>query len=115
MVDAERDRRIAAGFEWNGYNWQFDTTSKQNITGSGSLAAMAIMQGAAVGDYTWNGGTEPFQWVTADNQRVSLDAHDMFEMARSAASHVNMHFMAGRALKDFTTIPASYADDDWWP
>ena len=116
MVNIERDRRIDVGFTWGGYNWQFDAATKENITGSGSLAAMAIMQGAAVGDYTWNGDPVPFQWITADNQRVSLDAHDMFAMAQAASNHVKHHIFKARDLKDTEGgPPQDYKSDSYWP
>ena len=115
MVDAERDRRIAAGFMFNGKMIDFDQVSKENITGAGAMAGTALAMGAVAGDLYWHGGTEPFSWITADNTKLDLDAHQMFAMSQAAGNHVTAFFFAGRNLKDFTTIPASYADDDWWP
>ncbi|WP_065324373.1 DUF4376 domain-containing protein [Tritonibacter mobilis] len=115
MVDEERDRRIAAGFIFSGKLIDFDAVSKENITGAGAMAGTALAMGAVAGDLYWHGGAEPFSWITADNTKLELDAASMFSMSQAAARHVTAHFMTGRALKDFTTIPASYADDDWWP
>lgn len=115
MVDAERDRRIAAGFMFNGKMIDFDQVSKENITGAGAMAGTALAMGAVTGDLHWHGGAEPFSWITADNTKLELDAASMFAMSQAAGNHVTAHFFAGRTLKDFTTIPAAYADDDWWP
>ena len=114
MVDAERDRRIAAGFVFEGKLIDFDAVSKENITGAGAMAGTALAMGAVAGDLFWHGGTEPFSWITADNTKLELDAASMFAMSQAAGNHVTAHFMAGRALKDFTTIPAAYTDDEYW-
>ena len=115
MVDEERDRRIAAGFIFSGKLIDFDAVSKENITGAGAMAGTATAMGAVAGDLYWHGGAEPFSWITADNTKLELDAASMFAMSQAAADHVATHFFAGRSLKDYTILPATYADDEYWP
>ncbi|KJZ22293.1 DUF4376 domain-containing protein [Tritonibacter mobilis] len=115
MVDAERDRRIAAGFVFDGKMIDFDAVSKENITGAGAMAGTALAMGAVAGDLYWHGGPEPFSWITADNTKLELDAASMFSMSKTAGNHVTAHFMAGRALKDLPVITSTYADDEYWP
>lgn len=115
LVNAERDRRIEAGFTFNNHRFDFDTSSKENITGAGAMAGTAIALGATQGDTLWHGGTDPFQWITSDNTKVDLDAHQMFAMSQAAAEHVRLHVMAARALKDMETIPVDYQAESHWP
>lgn len=115
MVNAERDRRIAAGFSFNGVQYDFDTRAKANISGAAQLAFMAIVAGAEPGDLFWNGGATPFMWIAADNSMVSMDAQTVVAFGRAAALHEQSHIFTARALKDMDPMPADFAADTHWP
>jgi len=114
-VNAERDRRIAAGFEFGGNTYDFDIKAKTNISGAAQMAFMAIVAGAGHGNLRWHGGDADFSWITQDNQIVTMDAHSVVAFGKTAASHESAYIHAARAIKDMTPIPADYADDAYWP
>lgn len=113
MIDAERDRRIAAGFTFGGKLYQSRPEDRENIAGA-SLAALAAMSGAFPGDYRWHGGDSDFVWIAADNSLTPMDAQTMFAFGQAAMAHKQAHIFAARALKDAVPIPADYADDSHW-
>jgi len=114
-LNAERDRRIAAGFTFQGRLFDFDNRAKANIAGAAQLAFMAIVAGAQPEDLFWNGGLSPFAWIAADNSLVTMDAQTVVEFGRTAAQHEQSHIFAARALKDMEPIPHDYTDDSYWP
>lgn len=115
MIDAERDRRIAAGFTFSGVTYQSRDEDRENITGASLAALAAIGGGATAGDYRWHGGASDFQWIAADNSLNTMDAQTMFAFGQAAMAHKQAHIFAARALKDADPIPADYADDGYWP
>lgn len=114
-INAERDRRIAAGFMFGGKAYDFDDRAKANISGAAQLAFMAIVAGAQPDDLFWNGGPSPFTWIAADNSLITMDAQTVVEFGRTAAQHEQSHIFAARALKDMEPIPLDYTDDSYWP
>jgi len=115
MIDAERGRRIAAGFTFGGVTYQSRDEDRENITGASLAALAAIRSGATAGDYRWHGGASDFQWIAADNSLNTMDAQTMFAFGQAAMAHKQAHIFAARALKDADPIPADYADDGYWP
>ncbi|MCD7109697.1 DUF4376 domain-containing protein [Rhizobium sp. DKSPLA3] len=99
-IDAERDRRIAAGFTFGGNLYQAREQDLRNINGAATGAALALMQGAEPGDLRWQGGDSDFGWIAADNTIVPMDVVDMIGFGRAAMSHVGRLTMVGRSLKD---------------
>lgn len=114
-VNAERDRRIGAGFSFAGKHFAFDPDSKQRVTGAATLAGFALAQGAVAGNLLWHGGETPFAWIADDNTLVEMDAPTCFAFGQAAAAHETAHIFASRQLKDISPIPADYADDAHWP
>lgn len=115
-VDAERDRRIADGFTFNGVFYQSRRADRENIAGAAVAALAAIGAGAQVGDYRWHGGDSDFMWIAADNSMHPLDAQSTFAMGQAAMAHKQAHIFAARALKDMNPIPADYATNpEYWP
>ncbi|RVV99692.1 DUF4376 domain-containing protein [Mesobaculum littorinae] len=115
-VNAERDRRLAAGFTFAGHVFQTDEESKQRIVGAATMAGFAMGQGAGAGDLHWHEGAAPFAWITADNAIAQLDAPSVFALGQAAAAHEQAHIFAARALKDAPGgIPEDFADDRHWP
>jgi hypothetical protein len=99
-VDAERDRRIAAGFTFNGKLYQAREQDLRNINGAATGAALALIQGATPGDLRWQGGDTDFGWIAADNTIVLMDVVTMVNFGRAAMAHVERLTMLGRSLKD---------------
>lgn len=114
-VNAERDRRIAAGFMFGGKLYDFDDRAKANISGAALQAYMAIGAGAQVGDLRWHGGSSDFAWIAADNSMNTMDAQTVIQFGLAASAHEQGHIFAARAVKDADPIPADYTDDSYWP
>lgn len=115
-VNAERDRRISAGFTFGGKPYDFDMKAKTNISGAAQMAFMAIVtQPALATSSMWNGGQQPFSWIAADNSAVEMTAQTVIAFGRAAAGHEQSHIMAGRLIKDMTPIPDDFKDDSYWP
>ena len=112
-VNAERDRRIAAGFSFSGHLFQADSESLSNINGavSGALAA----KGAGVaGDATnWFNGTT-LNWIAADNTPVAMTPDQVIAFGQAAMAHKARHIQVARGLKDMNPIPLDYTDDSHW-
>lgn len=115
MVDAERDRRIAAGFVFAGKLYQSRPEDRENISGAALAALAAQIGGAQSGDLRWHGGDSEFVWIAADNSLTPMDAHTMFAFGQAAMAHKQAHIFAARAVKDAVPIPADYEDDGYWP
>ncbi|KAB1086492.1 DUF4376 domain-containing protein [Neorhizobium galegae] len=115
-VDAERDRRIAAGFTVAGVFFQSRSDDRENISGASTAALGAMMAGALQGDFRWTGGDVDFTWIAADNSEVPLDAQGMFSLGTTAMAHKESHIRAARVLKDMEPIPADFATNPaYWP
>ncbi|TAA50363.1 DUF4376 domain-containing protein [Shinella sp. JR1-6] len=115
QVDAERDRRIAAGFTFAGVVYQSRPEDRENIMGAGTAALGAMMQGALPGDYRWHGGDSDFAWIAADNTLNAMDAQTVYAFGQAAMAHKQAHIFAGRALKDMSPRPLDYIENDYWP
>ncbi|WP_323114349.1 DUF4376 domain-containing protein [Pseudomonas guariconensis] len=113
-VDAERDRRIDAGVEFQGVMFQSQATDRENIAGAAQLGFMAMMAGAQPGDLRWSNPDEDFVWIASDNSLVPMDASAVVEFGKVAAQRKQALIMAGRQLKDIDPIPSDYIDDKWW-
>nr|WP_019365844.1 DUF4376 domain-containing protein [Pseudomonas luteola] len=114
-IDAERDRRIDAGIEFNGKMYQSRSTDRENIAGAAQLAFMAIQEGAQEGDLRWATPEQDYMWIASDNSLVPMDANTVIGLAKAAAAQKQALIFAARNLKDMNPIPADYADDKWWP
>lgn len=114
-VDAERDRRIAGGFEFAGKRYQSRFDDRENIAGASTAALAAMVNGAQKGDYRWHGGDSDFVWIAEDNSLNPMDAQTVFAFGRAAMAHKQAHIFAARALKDADPIPGGYQDDSYWP
>lgn len=120
-VDAERDRRINAGFEFQGVWYQSRLPSVEKsgdwevFSGKSLEALLAILAGAQPGNLRWSDPSEDFSWIAADNSRVLMDAQTVIELGKAASAHRSSHTFAGSDLKAMQPIPADYTDDKWWP
>lgn len=121
FVDAERDRRISAGFTFQGVRYQSRLPAGNQpgdwdvFSGKALEALIAIMAGAQPGDLRWSDPAADFAWIAADNTRVPMDAQTVIELGKAAAAHRSAHTFAGSDLKAMAPIPADYTADHWWP
>ncbi|WP_099867832.1 DUF4376 domain-containing protein [Pararhizobium haloflavum] len=116
QVDAERDRRIDAGFAFNGVHYQSAPKDRENIAGAATAALGAMMAGVQPGDLRWHGGGDDFRWIAADNTEHDMDAQTTFAFGQEAMRHKQAHIFAARVLKDMDPIPADYATNEaYWP
>ncbi|HEV7458241.1 MAG TPA: hypothetical protein VGN96_15830 [Roseococcus sp.] len=115
QVDAERDRRIDAGMEFQGVRYQTRPQDRENVAGASIMALAAMVQGAQPGDYRWHGGEADFVWIGEDNSLTPFDAMTFFGFGQAMAAHKSAHIFAARALKDSVPIPLDYASDAYWP
>lgn len=114
-VDAERDRRISAGFTFAGKSYQSRPEDRENIAGASTAALAAMVSGAQPNNLRWHGGDSDFVWIAADNSLTPMDAQTMFAFGQAAMAHKQAHIFAARAIKDAEPIPANYAGDGYWP
>lgn len=120
-IDAERDRRISAGFEFGGVWYQSRLPAEgkagdwEVFSGKALEALIAQLNGTQPGDLRWSNPTEDFAWIAADNSRVPMDALTVIALAQAASAHRSRHTFAGSDLKALRPIPTDYTDDKWWP
>ncbi|MDQ0135674.1 hypothetical protein J2T08_003595 [Neorhizobium galegae] len=121
-VDAERDRRIAAGFTFEGVLYQADEEARENIMGAHKAASDAMMLfGAEAGNLAWQQLLDPhapaeFKWIAADNSRVSMDAPTVLRFGYAALGHKSRHIFAASDIKSMSSIPSDYASNPaYWP
>lgn len=120
-VDVERDRRIDAGFEFEGVRYQsrLPTANRAGdwdvFSGKALEAFIAVSSGAQPGDLRWADPDEDFAWIAADNSRVPMDAQTVIELCKAASAHRSRHTFAGSDIKAMSPIPLDYTDDQWWP
>lgn len=115
QVNAERDRRVAAGFAFGGHLIHSDDSSKIKISGAVQLATLAILAGAQPGNLRWHGGDADFGWGTMDGALLPLDAQSMVNLGKAAAAWEQAHYTAARAIKGLSPIPADFAAASRWP
>lgn len=113
-VNAERDRRLVADFEFAGTMFQRDAASVARISGAGTMALGAMVNGALPGDLRWHGGATDFAWIASDNTLVTMDAQTCFAFGQAAAAVESSIVFAAKALRGMDPIPADYRADAWW-
>lgn len=119
LVNAERDRRIGAGFTFDfgsgAVEFDSDEQSRENIAGALGLAQLAIAGGAQPGDLRWSNPSVDFAWIAADNSQVTMDAQTCAAFCAAAMGYKGALYMAARAIKDADPAPADHTDDVLWP
>ena len=103
-INSMRDALIEGGFDYakdsSTYRIQTRPSDRENITTLGQMATLAVMSGVEVGDLDWLGNGQPFVFLTADNQVLPMDAHDMMSMFRQAMAFKSAATFNARSLKD---------------
>lgn len=112
-VNMERDRRMAL-FTFDGRSYDLAGQALANVSGAGTLALAAIINGAQPGDLRWADPDEDFTWIAHDNSIVPMDAQTCWAFAQTAASWRKHCIYKARALKDMDPIPADFAADSYW-
>lgn len=97
-VDGERDRRIAAGFVYQGATFQSRPEDFVNLGGASTAAVAAVLNGAQPGDLRWAGPAD-FAWIAADNGLVPLDAPGMIQLGSAAMAHRSALIFRGSTIK----------------
>lgn len=120
-VDGERDRRIDAGFVFEGNHFQSRSEDRENIAGAKSAATDAIALGALAGDFSWRQLLDPaapavFRFIAADNVEIPMDAQTTVRFGYAALAHKEAHIFHARSLKNMEPIPADFATNTaYWP
>lgn len=118
LIEMERDRRIAAGFEFNGKLFQYRAPPKEdreNITRAVTAATAAMQSGAQAGDFRWLDMSQDFTFTTADNTEMPMDAPMTIMLGEAAYKHNLDHIKAAIHLKKIVPPPANYATHAAWP
>ena len=100
QVDAERERRIAEGFVFEGSLFQARAQDLRNINGAATAAGIAFMKGATPFDLRWADPNHDFVWIRADNELVPMDAQTVIAFGKTAMAWVSAMTLAGRTIKD---------------
>jgi hypothetical protein len=117
-VSAERDRRLYLGFEFEGRTYQASARHMPNISSAAIAGSLAVAAGTQPGDYRWNGPSEDFAFITADNQQVPMDAFDVMRLGQAASRFSSPIVNAARLLKDRIEAGEQILDvtlDEFWP
>jgi len=114
-VGAERDRRLALDFEFQGKMYQRDERSLSRITGAATLAGFAMGAGAQSGDLRWANAAQDFGWIASDDTVTPMDAQTCFAFGQTAAGVESALVFTAAAIRAMDPIPYDYADDTYWP
>lgn len=112
-VNSERDQRMAL-FTFGGKVYDLAGQSLANVSGAGTLALAAIVNGAQPGDLRWADPNEDFTWITHDNTIVPMDAQTCWAFAQTAASWRKHCIYKARTIKDMDPVPADFTSDKYW-
>lgn len=108
QINAERNRREQAGFQFAGKWIDSDAVSVQRITVATNTAQMALAAGVPY----------EMQWACADNALVTLDAMGMLGMMQALGTHglaLHMHARALKSMVDVSADPESIDILAGWP
>lgn len=112
-VDDEAQRRMDK-FHFAGKSYSLSGKSLINVSGAGTLALGAIINGAQPGDLRWADPDEDFSWIADDNTQTSMDAQTTWAFAQTAAAWRKHIIFKAREIKDMPSIPPDYAADNYW-
>lgn len=109
-IDAERDRRLAAGAE-------ITVDSYGTIPVQGRDRDMVIFASLkdAADDALAAGLSDPIPFRDRANTMHSLTPAQMRQLVKRARAHAQAIYAAAWRLKDADTTPSNYTDDEHWP
>lgn len=112
-IDRLRDEKIDGGFNYvvDGVTHRIQTkpSDRENI-GNLGLLAMMLRQVKAPGDLRWLMPDKDFRFITADNQQVPMDAHQMANLYQYGLGFKDALTFHARNLKDQVKAAANGAD-----
>jgi hypothetical protein len=114
-INAERDRRVAKGFQFEGKLYQSRVEDQKRITNASTQAVAAIQSGAQSGNLRWHGGGKDFGWLADDNTLTPMDAQQVLALSKAATAWETEHVFAARAIKSTNPVPTNFTDDSYWP
>lgn len=109
-VDAERDRRIALGFPYQGKIFQSRPDDFTNLNGASTAAVAAVLNGSQPGDYRWANPDRDFAWIATDNSFVPLDAVGMIALGSAAMANRSRLIFVASAIKARIRAGEAFAD-----
>lgn len=98
QINAAREAALNAGISWNGYSWDSDVRSRDNITGAASAVSAGIPLPAN------------FTWRTKGNQDVPITGADIIALAAVMLNHVNEQYARSWQRKAEVDAAATEAD-----
>lgn len=116
MIDEERDRRIAFGFQFQDKWFQADSFATANINGAATAASMAVGAGVQPGDLRWSNPEADFAWIAEDNTLLPMDAQTTIQFGLTAMANRSKLIMKARDIKDsvIAGTAVDIADDATW-
>ena len=109
MIDDERDRRLTQPLVAGRYTFDGDERSQRNVTDAAIAARLAVLSG-----HDWSG-----QWITADDQIVTVTANDLEAAANAFGARRAALYLAARiaktAVEAAETIEAAEQIQPRWP
>lgn len=130
-LNSERDALIEGGFthvvRGTSYTFQSRQSDRENLATMGMQAQLAKAGGAQSGNYRWHlsdpqaEGATDFEWITANNERVKLDAPEMVALFQAGIAFKSAKTFYARDLKTSILTAGSHAsvnllmDGRVWP
>ena len=102
-INAERDKRIWAGIEFpsgSGVFFDSDEIAQKNVNGAVTMCMLAQAAGQSFSQ----------DWITLDNNVVTLDAAGITGLGVTLGRHIGKHQLQAREYKD--TVAESTTRDD---
>lgn len=99
LIDAERHRRLAIGIPFGAGRIQVRDSDRSFIYLAMTAARLAIDAGSKPGDYRWQDPAQDFEWITADNTHVKMDAQSVVEVALSSLMYMTQLGLIASRLK----------------
>jgi|ERR1700740_2673142 len=101
-IDKLRDDTIDGGFIYITHLVQSRASDRENIGNLGLLATIKIGSGTAThNDLRWFNAAQDFEFILADNSRISLDAYGMQALYQTGSTFKAVLSDVGRTLKDW--------------
>lgn len=108
LIDKKRDSLIDSGFEHDGHLFQSQASDRENIGNLGILAMLKVAGGAQVGDLRWLTPDSDFRFITATNEQIDMDAHQMAALYNRGLSFKSALTFYARYLKDAVKSAGSH-------
>lgn len=105
QINAERQRRLLAGMDFNGIYVTGDDTNRANLSDLAFGASLRLGAGDTSTITTFRDG---------NNADHKLTPPELLGLWQLAATHVSMLYAKSWELKAMSPIPADFTDDSYW-